>query len=218
VASAAEELSASIGEIARQVAQSATISNQAVEDAQRTDETMRSLAEAAMRIGTVVKLITEIANQTNLLALNATIEAARAGEAGKGFAVVASEVKNLATQTARATGEIDTQIREIQASTQLAVESITGISGTIGEISRISTAIASAVEEQGAATGEIARNVQQAALGTAEVNRNVTGVTTAANEAGSAATDVLGAASELSKQSSALNDEVERFLVGIRAA
>ncbi len=218
VASAAEELSASISEIARQVSQSATISARAVDDAQRTDETMRTLADAAVKIGTVVKLINDIASQTNLLALNATIEAARAGDAGKGFAVVASEVKTLASQTANATGEIDTQIREIQASTQRAVDSIVAISGTIGEISRISTAIASAVEEQGAATSEIARNVQQAAAGTAEVSRNVTGVTTAANETGSAATGVLGAASELSKQSAALSDQVDRFLTGIRAA
>jgi methyl-accepting chemotaxis protein len=132
--------------------------------------------------------------------------------------VVASEVKTLASQTANATGEIDAQIREIQASTQRAVDSIVAISGTIGEISRISTAIASAVEEQGAATSEIARNVQQAAAGTAEVSRNVTGVTEAASETGSAATGVLGAASELSKQSVALSNEVDRFLVGIRAA
>jgi methyl-accepting chemotaxis protein len=218
VASAAEELSASIGEISRQVAQSATISSRAVEDAQRTDATMRSLADAAVKIGDVVKLINDIASQTNLLALNATIEAARAGEAGKGFAVVASEVKTLASQTANATGEIDAQIREIQASTQRAVDSIVAIGGTIGEISRISTAIASAVEQQGAATSEIARNVQQAAAGTAEVSRNVTGVTNAASETGNAATGVLGAAADLAKQSSALSAEVERFLVGIRAA
>jgi methyl-accepting chemotaxis protein len=124
----------------------------------------------------------------------------------------------LASQTAHATGEIDAQIREIQASTQRAVDSIVAISGTIGEINRISTAIASAVEQQGAATNEIARNVQQAAAGTAEVSRNVTGVTTAANETGTAATDVLGAASALSEQSAALSDQVEQFLVGIRAA
>jgi methyl-accepting chemotaxis protein len=218
VASAAEELTASIGEISRQVSQAATISNRAVDDAQRTDEIVRGLAEAAVKIGTVVKLINDIASQTNLLALNATIEAARAGDAGKGFAVVAGEVKTLASQTANATGEIDTQIREIQASTQRAVDSIVAIGGTIGEISRISTAIASAVEQQGAATGEIARNVQQAAAGTAEVSRNVTGVTEAANEAGNAATGVLGAAAELSKQSAALNDQVGRFLDDIRTA
>jgi methyl-accepting chemotaxis protein len=131
--------------------------------------------------------------------------------------VVASEVKNLANQTANATGEIDAQIREIQSTTQRAVDSIVAISGTIAEISRISTAIASAVEQQGAATSEIARNVQQAAAGTAEVSRNVTGVTTAANETGTAASGVLGAAAELSKQSAALSDQVDRFLVGIRA-
>jgi methyl-accepting chemotaxis protein len=218
VATAAEELSASIGEISRQVMHAATISSRAVEDAQRTDETMRGLVEAATRIGDVVKLINDIASQTNLLALNATIEAARAGDAGKGFAVVATEVKTLASQTADATGEIDAQIREIQASTRRAVDSIAGIGGTIGEISRISTAIASAIEQQGAATNEIARNVQQAAAGTAEVSRNVSGVTEAAGETGNAATEVLGAASELSRQSAALHDRVEHFLAGIRVA
>ena len=127
---------------------------------------MRSLADAALKIGEVVKLINDIAGQTNLLALNATIEAARAGEAGKGFAVVASEVKSLATQTAKATEDIGTQIAGIQNATQEAVAAIKGIGGTIASISEIATAIAAAVEEQGAATQEIARNVQQAAKGT----------------------------------------------------
>ena len=160
VASAAEELSASIAEISRQVAQSTRMTGQAVAEAQRTDGIVRALADGAQKIGDVVGLITSIAGQTNLLALNATIEAARAGDAGKGFAVVASEVKNLAAQTGRATEEIGAQVTQIQAATKQAVEAISGISTTIEQISATATSIASAVEEQGAATAEIARNVQ----------------------------------------------------------
>src|SRR5262249_15463735 len=152
VASAAEELNASIGEIGRQVTQSAQIAGKAVSEAERTQATVRSLADGAQKIGDVVKLINDIAGQTNLLALNATIEAARAGEAGKGFAVVASEVKSLATQTAKATEEIAAQIGAIQNATGDAVGAIDGIGKTIAELSHIATAIASAVEEQGAAT------------------------------------------------------------------
>jgi uncharacterized protein YoxC len=161
VAAAAEELSSSIAEIGRQVAESTKISNQAAEDANRTNAKVQALAAAAQKIGDVVKLINDIAGQTNLLALNATIEAARAGEAGKGFAVVASEVKSLATQTAKATEDIAAQVKAIQAATGDSVQAIEGITGTIGRINEIATTIASAVEEQGAATQEIARNVQR---------------------------------------------------------
>ncbi len=218
VASAAEELSASITEIGRQVAQAATVSRRAVEDARSSDQSVQGLATAAQRIGDVVKLISDIASQTNLLALNATIEAARAGEAGKGFAVVASEVKTLANQTAKATDEIAQQVAGIQNATQSTVAEIRRIGETIGEISNISTTVAAAVEEQGAATQEIARNVQQAAAGTSEVSSNIAGVTQAAGETGAASTQVLGAASELSKQSEVLRTEVDRFIGRVRAA
>jgi methyl-accepting chemotaxis protein len=218
VASAAEELSSSIAEISRQVAESSRIAGQAVEDAGRTNAQVQALAEAAQKIGDVVQLINDIAAQTNLLALNATIEAARAGEAGKGFAVVASEVKSLATQTAKATEDISGQIKAIQGATDDSVKAIEGITGTIARINEIATTIASAVEEQGAATKEIARNVQQASAGTAEVSSNIAGVTQAATDTGSASTQVLGAAGDLSKQGEMLRKEVGEFLANIRAA
>jgi methyl-accepting chemotaxis protein len=218
VATAAEELAASVAEIGRQVEQSTKMAEGAVAEATRTNETVQGLAEEAQKIGDVVDLITDIAGQTNLLALNATIEAARAGDAGKGFAVVASEVKNLANQTAKATQEIADQIGSIQSATEGAVSGIKGISNTIGEISEIATSIASAVEEQGAATGEISRNVQEAAQGTQEVSTNIVGVTQAASETGNAAGQVLSAAEALTSQSEALRREVESFLGQIRAA
>ncbi len=218
VASAAEELSASISEITRQVSQSARMTGKAVEDARRTDQVVRTLAEGAQKIGDVVALITSIAGQTNLLALNATIEAARAGEAGKGFAVVASEVKGLANQTAKATEEIAAQIMHIQAATREAVGAIEGIAAVIDEVSAISTTIAAAVEEQGAATAEIARNVQQTAESAQRVTVNITGVSQAANETGSAAGEVLGAAGELSRQAERLSAELSTFVQSVRAA
>ncbi|HYM31639.1 MAG TPA: methyl-accepting chemotaxis protein [Candidatus Cybelea sp.] len=218
VASAAEELSGSIGEIGRQVGKSTEIAAKAVSEAARTNETVQSLANAAQKIGQIVELINSIAGQTNLLALNATIEAARAGDAGKGFAVVASEVKTLATQTAKATQEIGSQIAGIQSVANASVGAIRGIGSTIEEISKIATAIASAIEEQGAATQEIARSVQQAAAGTREVSDNIAGVTEAAGESGRSATQVLDAAKELSRRSGELKDEVGRFLSEVKAA
>jgi methyl-accepting chemotaxis protein len=218
VASSAEEMTSSISEISRQVTQASQIAKQAVEDAQRTNRTVNTLAEAAQKIGQVVQLIQDIASQTNLLALNATIEAARAGEAGKGFAVVASEVKSLANQTAKATEEIAAQIGSIQTVTGEAVTAIQGIGGTIGHINEISTAIASAVEEQGAATQEIARNTQEAAKGTEQVSSNIAGVNRAAGETGSAASQVLASAEQLGRQSETLRTDVNRFLEKIRAA
>ena len=218
VAAASEELASSIGEIARQVETAARISRSAVDEAQRTNVTVESLAQAAEKIGSVVQLIQEIASQTNLLALNATIEAARAGEMGKGFAVVASEVKSLANQTARATEEISGQIQAIQRETQGAVGAIRGIADTVQQVSQIAASIASAVEEQTAATGEISRNVQQAAQGTAEVSRNILGVNQASAEAGQAASEVLQAANTLGSQAQSLGHSVDDFVKRIRTA
>jgi methyl-accepting chemotaxis protein len=218
VASATEEMVASITEIGRQVQESNQIASQAVDQAAKTDDRIVKLAQAANRIGDVTQLITSIAEQTNLLALNATIEAARAGEAGKGFAVVAQEVKQLASQTAKATNEISTQIAEMQAATQESVTAIKEIGGTIKRVSEIATTIASAVEEQGAATQEITRNIQQAAHGTTQVASNISEVRSGAAKTGSGATDVLAAAKSLAEQSGRLRTEVDKFLATVRAA
>ena len=218
VAAATEELSSSVGEIGRQVGESSRIASVAVDEANRTNATVASLSEAAQKIGEVVGLINDIASQTNLLALNATIEAARAGEAGKGFAVVASEVKNLANQTAKATEDIQAQVSQMQTVTGTAVDAIKGITGTIRRMSEITTTIASAVEEQGAATREIAQSVGQASQGTQEVSSNITGVTQAAGETGHMAGSVLGAAGELSQQADRLRREVEGFVRRVRTS
>jgi methyl-accepting chemotaxis protein len=218
VASATEELVASVTEIGRQVQESSRIANEAVGQAKNTDNRITKLAQAASRIGDVTQLITSIAEQTNLLALNATIEAARAGESGKGFAVVAQEVKQLAAQTAKATNEISTQISEMQSATQDSVTAIKEIGGTIGRISEIATTIASAVEEQGAATQEITRNVQQASAGTTEVASNITNVSRGAAETGSASSQVLSSAQSLANESNRLKLEMGKFLVSVRAA
>ena len=218
VASATEEMNSSVTEISRQVQDAARIASAAVDQAQKTNDRVNRLSQAASRIGDVVELINTIAGQTNLLALNATIEAARAGEAGRGFAVVASEVKALAEQTAKATGEIGHQVTDIQAATQDSVVAIKEISGTIARISEISSAIASAVEEQGAATQEISRNIQQAAQGTHQVASNITDVKHGATETGSASGQVLASAQMLSNDSARLKTEVDKFLTTVRAA
>jgi methyl-accepting chemotaxis protein len=218
VSSGTEQLSSSISEIGRQVITSSEIARKAVDEAGRTDATMQGLAENADRISVVVDLIQSIASQTNLLALNATIEAARAGDAGRGFAVVASEVKNLATQTAKATDDIRAQISSMQEVTTTAVGAIRSISNTIGEINDVTTAIAAAVEEQGAATREIARNIQHAAGGTSEVSSNIVGVSSASAEAGSAAGEVLNATGALRRETDVLRSEIDAFLSNIRAA
>ncbi|MCT8970627.1 methyl-accepting chemotaxis protein [Microbaculum marinisediminis] len=218
VASSAEELSSSISEISRQVQEAAQIAQNAVANAEQTNAMVEGLADTAQKIGDVIELINTIAEQTNLLALNATIEAARAGDAGKGFAVVAQEVKALAGQTAKATEEIGQQISSIQTATGDAVEAIRQIGQTITSINEISSTIASAVEEQGAATQEIARSVQQASAGTGDVSANIAGVSSAASETGTSAEQVLSAARELAQQSEQLRTEVNGFVERVRAA
>ncbi|HEV7635488.1 MAG TPA: HAMP domain-containing methyl-accepting chemotaxis protein [Bradyrhizobium sp.] len=218
VASATEEMAGSINEIGRQVSDSNRIANEAVDQAQKTDARIAELSLAASRIGDVTKLITTIAEQTNLLALNATIEAARAGEAGRGFAVVAQEVKALASQTAKATSEISTQIVGMQTATQDSVLAIKEISGTIGRVSEIAAAIAAAIEEQGTATQEIARNVQQAAIGSTQVATSIADVNRGAGDTGSASSQVLSSAQLLSNENKRLKAEMVKFLATVRAA
>jgi len=218
VAAATEELSSSVSEIGRQVTESTQIAGQAVAEANRTNVTVQGLSAAAQKIGDVVKLISDIASQTNLLALNATIEAARAGEAGRGFAVVANEVKSLASQTAKATDEISSQVSAMQGATADAVQAIESIGRTISSINEIASAISIAVEQQGSATREIARSVQEAAQGTGQVSSNISGVNQSADKTGAAANKVLSSAEQLSGQASKLRADVDRFLGNIRAA
>ncbi len=217
VAAAAEELSVSIREISERVLQSSSVTGRAAEMAQRTNEGVAELRDAAGRVGTVVDMIQAIARQTNLLALNATIEASRAGEAGKGFAVVASEVKSLASQTARATEEIAIQIDGIQTETVKAAGAIQTIAGIIGEVNVISTSIAAAVEQQSTATADITRHVLQAADGTRDVSRTITEVTTAAAAVDQATTEISRATETLSAQSDGLQSRVRLFLTELRA-
>ncbi len=218
VAAATEQLTASVNEIRSHVGQAAIISKSAVEKTDQTNATMQSMAEAASRISEIVNLINDIAGQTNLLALNATIEAARAGEAGKGFAVVASEVKNLASQTAKATEEIVAQVTAVQEVSNAAVDAIKDIGDTILSINEASNAVAAAVEEQSAATNEISRSAGHAANGAQRVSENMTGVSTANAETGQAAHQVFTSIEGLSDQAGRLRKQVEDFLTEIRAA
>jgi methyl-accepting chemotaxis protein len=218
VASATEELAASIREITRQVMESSTAANQAVENVQRADGIIQSLAVSAQEIGDVVALISGVASQTNLLALNATIEAARAGEAGRGFAVVAAEVKELANQTSTATSEIAAQIEHIQDATGKAVAAIREVSGTISRMSGTGTAVAAAMEEQGSATQEIARNIQEAARGTQQVSGSMNAMREAAGGTDEAASRVQAAAQELTRYSGELRHELQAFLAEMRVA
>lgn len=218
VASAAEELAASIGEISRQVEQTTDVVSKATEGTRLTNEKVEGLASSAAKIGEVITLIQAIAEQTNLLALNATIEAARAGEAGKGFAVVAAEVKELANQTSKATEEISSQISAIQNATRESAEAIAGITGTMEEVNTYTASIASAVEEQGAATTEISQNIQRAAQGTTSVSTNMSVLFESVGQTSQSAEMVLTASGALSDKTGILKDEVERFLDEVAAA
>ena len=217
-AAATEELSSSIDEITRQVSHSTDIARSAVNKVETTNDDIQGLVQASQKIGEVVALITDIADQTNLLALNATIEAARAGDAGKGFAVVASEVKNLATQTAKATEEIGIQILDIQNATQAAVAAVGDIGTTIDEMSEVTTTISAAVEQQGAATQEIARNAEEAATGTEDVSKNVAEVSKGAGDTGNSVKDMEKVVMSLRTETNSLRQEVSSFLSNVNAA
>jgi methyl-accepting chemotaxis protein len=218
VAVGTEELSSSIGEINGQVERSAEVARSAAEEAARTNDNILALTAAAGKIGDVIVLIRAIAEQTNLLALNATIEAARAGEAGRGFAVVASEVKQLASQTAKATNDIGEKIAEIQAATSTTVESTSRIVATIATIQEVTASIAGAVNQQGAATAEIATNTQRAASGTAEVTGHIASVGSAAEVTGTAAGQLMALSTSLAGRSAELQREVTAFVAELKVA
>jgi methyl-accepting chemotaxis protein len=216
VASATEEMSSSIHEISRQVAESTTVTQLAVNDSNKATGQVGELAKAAEKIGEIVKVISDVAAKTDLLALNATIEAARAGEAGKGFAVVASEVKQLASQTAKATGDIESQIGAIQNATRQTVVTIQTVSETINRVNSTVSSIAAAVEEQSAATNEISRNTQHANTGTQEVSRQIEQVATMAEQSGRAANQVGASAGQLTQQATRLKESLSTFISSVR--
>ncbi|WP_339776907.1 methyl-accepting chemotaxis protein [uncultured Thalassospira sp.] len=216
VASASEQLSMSITEINQQVAQSVRIAQEAVNEAQNTAGLMDELNKASSQIGDVVNLINEIAGQTNLLALNATIEAARAGDAGKGFAVVAQEVKNLASQTSKATEDISDSVNAMQSRTENAVAAIEKIRKIIGQIDGVSSAIAAAIEQQGAAANEITRSISQAAQGTGIVSTSVTSVLSEVEKGNNAAVDVLQVGISITDLVARLGTSLDSFLQRVR--
>jgi len=218
LASGAEEMNSTIGEIAKNATEAARIAGEAVEAAESANQTVSRLGDSSVEIGKVIEVITSIAQQTNLLALNATIEAARAGEAGKGFAVVANEVKELAKQTAKATEEIKQKITVIRANASGAISAIEGIRGVIDKISLISTVIASAVEQQSATTSEMARNVSEAAHGASTISSNIKGVADATQDTSTNVGEAQTATLHLARMANQLRDLVGRFKVAARSA
>ncbi|WP_035676084.1 methyl-accepting chemotaxis protein, partial [Azospirillum brasilense] len=216
-AAAAEQLSASIDGIGRQIAQSRSVAEDAVAESRRADGLTKGLSDSAQKIGEVVAIITAIAQQTNLLALNASIEAARAGDAGKGFAVVATEVKALASQTASSTEEIATLVHGIQQSTMGVVDAIARIGSTIGVIGESVSGIAAAVEQQRQATSEITHNVRIVECMNTDVSSNIGDVSRVAVDTGRSADAMMGAADRLSELAGTLNGAVDDFLRQVRA-
>jgi len=218
VAAATEELSASIGEIGKRVTETANMVRSAAGSMELSETKMGGLINAVSEVGTVISVITDIAEQTNLLALNATIEAARAGEAGKGFAVVASEVKNLATQTHKATEEVSAIIRKIETETEEAGSAIKEVARQMEQVNENAAGISAATEQQAVATQDISRNVQEAASGTENVTSGISEVSVATGETRSASEQVLDVASKLSQQADTMNQRIRAFLSGIKAA
>jgi methyl-accepting chemotaxis protein len=217
LASGAEEMNSTIGEIAKNATEAARVAGEAVEAAQSANQTVSKLGDSSVEIEKVIEVITSIAQQTNLLALNATIEAARAGEAGKGFAVVANEVKELAKQTAKATEEIKQKISVIRENTGGAIKAIGGIKGVIDKVNHISTVIATAVEEQSATTSEMSRNVSEAARGASTISDNIKGVAGAAQSTSTNVGEAQTATEHLSKMANQLRDMVGQFKVAASA-
>ncbi len=197
-------------EINRQVSQSTAMTGEAEDESRRVGEDIAELSQTSDQIGVIIELIRGIAAQTNLLALNATIEAARAGEAGKGFAVVAAEVKELSSQTAKATEEIETQVGAVQAMTDRAVSSIATVSSTIAKLNEISGAIAAAVEEQGAATTEIARSMSEASKGVGDITAGISSVSSNVQEVATSSGEVMKISAELSAHASTLKENLQK--------
>ncbi|GGK33100.1 chemotaxis protein [Pilimelia terevasa] len=213
LAAGAEQMTASIREIAENASQASAVAAEAVGEAHHAEEIMGQLDAASAEIGAVLKVITSIAEQTNLLALNATIEAARAGEAGKGFAVVASEVKDLAQETARATGDIAGRIEAIQGGANNATRAIGAITAVIDRVHSYQQTIAAAVEEQTATTNEISRSVGEAATGTSSISENITGIAQSANDTSTGVGQTQVTADELAQRSARLTALIGSFRV-----